>query len=232
MSHDAPSLSLRRYGASPGSHSHTHFQLLWGWRGALELEVEGRGARMTAGRLAVIAPGDRHDFWAPRGSSCFVVDCGELPQLGRLAGRVVDAGPATLDLLRFLAAHPGLEAVQRGAAELLLSTLPAAPDAGRARRRIDWPALDAWIDAHLAEPVSVARLALLACLSPSQFAARCVEETGLAPMAYVRGRRLRQARGLRAQGWQVQQIASHCGYRSPSALTAALRRDADANRDA
>ena len=32
-------LSLRHYGASPGSHSHDHFQILLGLSGALDLEV-------------------------------------------------------------------------------------------------------------------------------------------------------------------------------------------------
>ena len=32
----APALSLRRYGASPGSHAHAHFQVLVGLEGALD----------------------------------------------------------------------------------------------------------------------------------------------------------------------------------------------------
>ena len=39
-------LSLRHYGASPGSHSHDHFQILLGLSGALDLEVAGRGVRV------------------------------------------------------------------------------------------------------------------------------------------------------------------------------------------
>lgn len=231
MTSPSASLSLRRYGASPGSHSHSHFQLLWGWQGVLELDIEGRGSRMTAGRLAVIGPGERHDFWSTAGSRCFVIDCGDaLPQLDRLANRVLDTAPATQDLLAFLAAHGDSEAARQAGAALLLATLPAGSrhDQRPATpgRRIDWPALDRWIDARLAEPLSVAQLALQACLSPSQFAARCVAERGLAPIAYVRERRLRRARRLRAEGWPVQQVALHCGYRSPSALTAALRRTA------
>ncbi|AKJ27592.1 helix-turn-helix domain-containing protein [Caldimonas brevitalea] len=229
----SPHLSLRHYGPSPGSHSHDHYQLLWGWQGRLELEIEGRGACVSSGRLAVIAPGDRHDFWSSAGSRCFVVDGPEdHAGLAPLAGRVVDTAPSTLHLLRFLAAQ-GAEGglPQPAAAALLLATVTAhgsaAPTA--TRRAIDWAALDLWLDARLGEPLSVAQMALQVCLSPSQFAARCVEETGWAPMAYLRQRRLQQARRLRAQGWQVQQIAERCGYRSPSALTAALRR-ADAAR--
>ena len=219
-------LSLRRYGDSKGSHAHEHFQVLWGWQGALELEIEGRGMRMTSGRVAVIAPGDRHDFWSRAGSTCFVIDSFDAsPSLAALAGRVVDTDGSALHLLRFLVArHAVADQLEAPAAALLLSTLPQVPQRAPAGRRIDWAVLDAWIDTHLAEPITVAQLAALACLSPSQFAARCVAEAGVAPIAYVRERRLRLARRLRAEGWPVHRVAEHCGYRSPSALTAALRR--------
>ncbi len=58
----ADALSLRRYGPSPGSHSHDHFQVLFGLEGALELEIEGRGQRVGHGEGCVIEPGARHDF--------------------------------------------------------------------------------------------------------------------------------------------------------------------------
>ena len=70
----AESLSLRRYGASPGSHSHDHFQILLGLSGALDLEVAGHGVRVAPGGGCVIAPGDRHDFESSRGSVCLVLD--------------------------------------------------------------------------------------------------------------------------------------------------------------
>jgi AraC-like DNA-binding protein len=229
MNSDPTHLSLRRYGASPGSHAHEHYQVLWGWRGALELEIEGRGARMTAGRVAVIPPGARHDFWAaeltgPRSAQCFVLDTGDAV-LEPLAGRFLDTAPALPRLLEFLQAQEG-ELLQ-AAVPLLMRSLAAglsAPVRTERGRPIDWIALQAWIDAHLAEPLDVARLAALVHLSPSQFAARCVEHRGLPPLAWVRERRLAAARRLRQQGLAVAEVALRCGYRSPSALTAALRR--------
>jgi AraC-type DNA-binding domain-containing proteins len=224
-----PALSLRRYGHSKGSHAHAHVQVLWGWQGALDLEVGGRGLRVRRGDAVVIAPGERHDFWSAAGSACLVLDCAadQHPALAALAGRALALDAPAQHLLHFLAAQPALpEAWQAPAAAMLLAALPAAPQAlpRTTARRIDWEAIDAWIDAHLGAPIAVAQLAALACLSPSQFAARCVEAHGLAPIAYVRRRRLALARRLRAAGWPVQRIAERCGYRSPSALTAALRR--------
>ncbi len=218
-------MSLRRYGESKGSHTHEHFQLLWGWQGALELEIEGRGTRMMAGRMAVIGPGERHDFWSHQGSSCFVLDADDAasPVLAALAGRALDTDSSTLHLLRFLSStRHDIAELQGPVAAMLLATLPAEVAVPRSGRRIDWGALDAWIDAHLQEPVGVAQLAAQAFLSPSQFAARCVAETGLAPMSYVRARRHALAVKLRSEGLSVHEAALRCGYRSPSALTAAL----------
>jgi AraC-like DNA-binding protein len=224
-----PQFSLRRYGASPGSHSHGHYQVLWGWRGALELEIEGRGARMTAGRVAVIPPGARHDFWAgsAQGAHCAVLDVAD-PALDSLAGRILAAPPGLEPLFDFLRAQPDA-ALQASAVPLLERSLWLAAPQGlrprsRAAREIDWPALQRWVDARLAEPLAVAQLAARAHLSPSQFAQRCIERWGLSPLAWVRERRLAQARRLRSQGLPVAEVAWRCGYRSPSALTAALRR--------
>ena len=223
--HSLPALSLRRYGASPGSHVHGHFQVLWGWQGALELEIEGRGARMTAGRAAVIPPGARHDFWAGgAGAHCFVVDTADAA-LEPLAGRVLAMPPALDHLLRFLSAQP--PAAPEAAASLLVQSLWSGEPAARAarpRRRIDWALLEAWVDARLAGPLDVGLLAAQVHLSPSQFAARCIQEQGRSPQAWVRDRRLAAARRLRAGGLPVARVAERCGYRSPSALTAALRR--------
>ncbi|MED5620322.1 AraC family transcriptional regulator [Ideonella sp. BN130291] len=224
-------LSLRHYGASPGSHAHEHFQVLWGWQGVLELDIEGRGARMTAGRVAVIPPGARHDFWAgrrPRGphAQCFVLDSSD-PRLERLAGRVLDTPAGLPGLLGFLQALQADDAWLQAATPLLLQSLWAggSAPAGAARgRRIDWPQLQHWVDSHLSLPLDVAALAAQVHLSPSQFAARCVAQHGLPPLAWVRERRLACARSLRQQGLPVDEVAARCGYRSASALIAALRR--------
>ena len=223
-------LNLRRYGASPGSHAHEHYQVLWGWDGALELDVEGRGARMTAGLVAVIPPGARHDFWAARHerapARCFVLDTAE-SALEPLAGRVWSTDPGLTHLLRYFDSR-GAEPLPDAAIELLSASLwagqPAEQAMPRAGRSIDWARLQAWVDAHLDAPLDVAMLAAQVHLSPSQFAARCVAERGLPPLAWLRARRLVAARRLRERGVPVAEVAARCGYRSPSALTAAMRR--------
>ena len=72
----------------------------------------------------------------------------------------------------------------------------------------------------------MADLAARVHLSPAQFAARCRAEQGLSTQYWLRGLQLDQAQALRAQGASVAEAARRSGYRSPSALTAALRRRA------
>lgn len=221
----AESLSLRDYGPSPGSHSHDHFQVLVGLQGVLELEVEGRGRRVNRGEGFLVSPGDRHDFESAGGSRCLVLDthvdlwslCSPAPRDARQVGSLAQY------LAQALLKQQPL-AVQHGPGLLLEAWAPQTTDASR--RRIDWPALQAWAQARLDQPLTVAQLAERAHLSPSQFALRCQQAHGLSVMQWLRSQRLARARQLRALGVPVAQAARRSGYRSPSALTAALRRDA------
>lgn len=222
-----PELSLRDYGPSRGSHSHGHFQVLVGLGGMLELEIEGRGQRIAAGDGFVVAPGDRHDFEAASGSSCLVLDtadelwsrCAAMPhrpqQVHALASYLAQA---LMEEQPLASAH--------GATLLLEAWSPASHRPSRPRRAIDWPALAAWVQARIHLPLTVADVAARACLSPSQFALRCHEAQGMGPQEWLRGQRLDRARQLRGAGHPVAEVARRTGYRSPSALTAALRRRA------
>jgi AraC-like DNA-binding protein len=219
------SLSLRQYGASHGSHAHPHFQILLGLDGVLELEVQGHGQRIGAGQGCVIAPGERHDFEARSGSRCLVLDTAQAGW-AHCPAQPAQAAQA-LALAHYLAQalqHPDSLAQHYG--PLLL--LDAWRVSGRALRRyerpIHWDQLAGWVQQHLHEAVSVAQLAQQVCLSPSRFAERCRRETGLSPMQWLRSQRLALAMQLREGGLSVAETALRCGYQSPSALTAALRR--------
>lgn len=219
-------LSLRRYGPSHGSHSHDHFQALVGLKGVLELEVEGRGRRVAAGDAFLVAPGERHDFESAAGSECLVLDtrldlwslCQPQP------AHPAQLAPLAAYLAQALLQHQPLAALHGPA--LLLEAWRSRAAAQRPRRRIDWPALAAWAQARLHQPLAAADLAAQVHLSPSQFALRCHEAQGCSPMQWLRLQRLARARQLRDSGLAVAEVARRTGYRSPSALTAALRRRA------
>lgn len=220
-------LSVRTYGASPGSHDHDHFQVLIGLDGVLELEVAGRARRVRAGEGFVVLPGERHDFESRAGARCLVLDT------ATDAWARVGAAPtaATHALSRYLAqacAQALPRAQTLGPALLLESWSPRSTSApARARRAIDWPALAQWARRHWAQQdIEVADLAAQVHLSPAQFAARCRDAHGQSTQQWLRGLQLDHAEALRAQGLGVAEAARRSGYRSPSALTAALRRRA------
>ncbi len=228
------SLSLRQYGASHDSHAHSHFQVLLGLEGVLELEVQGRSQRIAAGQGCVIAPGEQHDFEARHGSRCLVLDTAQAgwafcpPAPAQAAQAVALARYLALALEQDLT-QAGSLARRYGPGLLLQAWRPAQGPTGalpsqRCQRPIDWAQLGRWTDERLHQALSVTLLAQQVFLSPSQFAARCRRETGMSVMQWLRHRRLAQARALRAAGMGVADTAIHCGYQSPSALTAALRR--------
>lgn len=219
------SLSLRTYGPGPGSHAHDHFQALVGLEGTLELEVEGRGRRLGEGQAFLVAPGERHDFESAGGSRCLVLDT-RLELWSLCSASPID--PRQVDsLARFLSQallrNQPLAALH-GPALLLEAWGPAAR--AHLRRRIDWAALQAWAQSRLDQPLGVAELAARVHMSPSHFALRCQQAQGMPVMQWIRSQRLARARQLRALGMPVAEVARRTGYRSPSALTAALRRAA------
>lgn len=219
-------LGVRNYGASHGSHDHTHFQILIGLDGVLELEVAGRGQRIAAGDGCVVPPGERHDFEARTGARCLVLDS-HSSDWARVGAQ---PPPATLALARYLAQACSAQlprAQQLGPALMLEAwSCPTVLLPARPRRAIDWDALAHWALAG-GPRTTVAELAMRVHLSAAQLAARCREERGQSTQQWLRGLRLRQARVWRAQGLSVAEVARRSGYRSPSALTAAQRRAGD-----
>lgn len=232
--HTARSLSVRRYGAAPGRHSHGHFQILLGLSGALDLVVEGRDQRVMPGDGCVIAPGDWHDFESTQGSLCLVLDTTQ-PAWAQCTGLQPRKAPAAhaLPLAQYLASavQQGHRLAQTHGPALLLeawlshTSAPALPALQSLRRRtIDWTALQQWVAQQWHNDLTVADLAARVHLSPGQFSARCRDDQGLSAMAWLRHQRLVHAKWLRSTGVAVGEVARRTGYRSPSALTAALKR--------
>lgn len=199
---------VREYGAEARSHTHDHSQLLFGLDGVLQMEVAGHAAFVDAACGLVVPAGASHSYRAERRARVLVLDC--------------DAGSGTDRFRRF--------ALPAGWREMRLQGLLAALNAAQTlnpRRRLELAALMESIDARLAHPWTVAELAALCHLSPQRFRARFAELTGMAPLSFVRSRRLERAAGLLRQGWSLEAAALRVGYSSASALSFALHRDRD-----
>lgn len=217
-------LAVRHYGPAHGSHTHEHFQVLFGLKGVLELEVDGRGRRVVPGEGCVIAPGERHDFEAARTAQCLVLDT-RADGWGHLIGRPLPTEVAPLAQYLAHACQAGRPSARmHGAALLLEACSPVQPIRPRARRSIDWDALGTWARAEAHRELDVAELAARVHLSPAQFTLRMREALGQSPMAWLRSLRLDHALALRQRGLGTAETARRTGYRSASALGAALRR--------
>jgi AraC-like DNA-binding protein len=201
--------SLRRYHGEHAAHAHDFAQVLMGMSGCLELEVNGRAARVDASTGLVVPPGALHCFAADAdaGASVWVMDA--------------PAG-AGLDRFKAFALWPGWS--PRDSAAHLLSHLAHATSV-QSRRKIDPARLEAVLTSSLHESWPVARMAALYCLSAPQFQTRWRALTGLTPQAWLRARRLDAAEPLLRCGWTLEAAALQVGYRSASALLFALQRD-------
>ncbi|MFK8331350.1 AraC family transcriptional regulator [Pseudomonas sp. BJa5] len=230
-------LSLRHYRHDLIAHSHQHPQLVFGLRGQLEFEVEGRSGRVDRQGLMVIPAGAHHSCGSPGGSHCLVLDVPDDTWLAHSLGshalasqRLLDQpGPLNLDnrqqqLVDWLAASPVADPLiaQQGAV-LLLASLSQASPAAVVHKLLPYAAFDAHIDQYAAYPLQVADLARLAGLSSARLHTRFVSEAGMTPMDYVRQRRLLQGRRLLVESdLAIGEIASRVGYSSQSAFSAAM----------
>lgn len=141
------------------------------------------------------------------------------------AGRALPKASQALRGLRraVRTAAPGDIAPGLRLAALLLCQL-ARPGAPRAATGLSAPVLQrvtAFVDAELAEPLTVPALAAIAGLTPFHFITAFERSTGQTPHQYLLSRRLARARGLlRAGDLNIASVAAECGLASHAHLCA------------
>jgi AraC-like DNA-binding protein len=204
-----PQASRRRYRGDYEAHAHEHAQLLFGLSGSLELELDGRPARVEPGTAVVVPAGVAHGYGTRHAALALVVDAPAGPGLDRVRSVAIDP--------RLLQAHEHEPAV-------LLAALQAAPRVLQ-RRALDLDALAQAVDTSLHADWSTPRLAALCALSAPRFHARLRAQTGQTPQDWLRMRRLQRAQALLAAGLTLDATATRVGYASASALAHALRRE-------
>ncbi len=205
-----PQLSIRSYSGEQTVHSHDHAQVLFAWRGRMDLQV-GAAADFADNSCGLVIPaGVTHAYAASPDLRMVVIDV-----------------PAQrgLDRARRFAVTPGVRrlAASERAGELLAAIL-GTPRTG-VRRGIALDRLRATLAGALHEPWTTARLADRCLLSPQRFHARLLELTGQSPQAWLRTLRLDEAERLLRRGLTLEATAARVGYASASALAHALRRD-------
>ena len=87
-------------------------------------------------------------------------------------------------------------------------------------------AAERWIDAHLAEPISIGALAAELSVSPKTLARRIDAATGVSPVKFIQRRRLLHASHLIATtSMSIDAVAAKVGYQDGTALRKLVKRE-------
>ena len=205
-----PQLSLRSYSGEQTVHSHDYAQVLFAWRGRMDIEIASSADFSDNSCGLIIPAGVTHAYAASPDLRMVVIDVP--PQRGLDRARRFTVTPAVRELAAGARASPLLEAILQ------------TPRVG-VRRGIALDSLRASLVDALHEDWTTARMAERCLLSPQRFHARLLELTGLAPQAWLRTLRLDEAQRLLRRGLTLEAAAARVGYRSASALAHAMRRD-------
>ncbi|CAN7330120.1 AraC family transcriptional regulator [Rhizobacter sp. LjRoot28] len=222
-------LHLRSYGAESAKHAHDHAQIVIAVRGALEIDVGGRGARLDASRAAFIAPNVTHDQRA-LDDNCFLVldfdpealGADAMEQLYRQTFLPVSAAVRRLVEFVQLASPTRTtpEAMARHCMPLFIGALGAG--VGSASRLEPLLRL---IEAAPGESWPVGRMARESGLSASRLHALFRADLDCTPQAWLTEARLRHVeQALETSDTPIAQLALDAGYSDQTALTRAMRR--------
>jgi AraC-like DNA-binding protein len=105
-----------------------------------------------------------------------------------------------------------------------LGEVPTAAGTDRSRDGELAEALRAWLDARLAEPVTMAAASAALGASPTRLARAFADTFGIAPHAYVLGRRLDAARDRILEGEPLADVAAAVGFFDQAHLTHRFKR--------
>lgn len=219
----------RSYAAEPLLHRHPYYQMLFPYRGALQLRVVDQRLAVGPASWALIPPGAEHVFWSEGPNHFLVVDLA-----APLVAGAVEDGPFHRPIDGRLAALAGLLAselragalAERPVAEALARYVGAAvafavgaggprepqpPDKPLAARARDY------LDAHAREPVSLAEVAAAVGASVAHLQRSFRAAYGVSVVDYLQALRVRHAAGLlRSTTLPVEAIAAAVGFTSPS----------------
>ncbi|MGC3872639.1 helix-turn-helix domain-containing protein [Halomonas sp. GXIMD04776] len=224
-------------------HAHDYHQIVIGLEGHAEFEIEGLGGHV-APLSGCIVPADHIHYYSGIGNNRqLILDlpddapalCGSYREQVRLfdAPRFFTLDESLRSYLNFLVLELGQPRHAPG--ELLATAFLGCLHARLSMHlppasspRLDLAIIDRYIQSHLAQRLSVAELARLACLSEAHFSDCFRRQTGLSPYKYVLRERLSTARELLSTSClPLSEVAARTGFANQSALSHAIRRAFD-----
>lgn len=214
-------LSLRTYNTRSQLHQHSYTQLVLPVAGEISIEVEDFSGEVGIGECVLIRPSQVHRFSAPDAARFIVADCDPLPKMLTEAPVVFTIDAPLKSFLLFVEiqlqsrSDSATEALLFNLFTHLLSAQPKQPQLDSRIRRVL-----AFIESHITEPLKIAQLADIACLSPTQFKKHFREGTGQSVQDYLTTQRMERARALLTHtDLPVQQVAEQVGYTDISAFS-------------
>jgi AraC-like DNA-binding protein len=242
MPHSSPTITFKSYSALTEAHAHPFFQIVLPCCGVLELEIEGRGGRIDAGRAAVIGAGEVHAFSAhPTTNRFLVLDVVASTVASRSSKDLLDKLAERRYVTQLPAVHH-LVAYAEGTAasgwctqdntrhcELWLDLLLEASSQESGRTRVGSSTTltraTAFLNRSYQQRVRMADLARVAGLGASRLYELFQLHLGTTPRNYLADVRLRQALELLAHSnLSIAEIAVRTGHADQSTLTRQLRR--------
>jgi AraC-like DNA-binding protein len=240
----SPMLAVRSYDDIAASDSHgAYHQIVLGIDGAMELAVDGLAAVVDATLGMVVPAGERHDYLGVGFNRQLVIDVpvdaltlprqlfeqASLIQLdARFRQWVANVAEQGLDREVQQAGQADRFAHWQAAAYLCDALLArqagqTGPHGARHELRFTLPRIDAFLRAHLAEPLSIADLATHCGCGMRTFHDRFVAEFGITPHRYLLRLRTEQAARMMNDGRRaLADIAAATGFTDQSALTHAF----------
>jgi len=226
-------IDIRSYGEQWTADRHAYAQLVLPLSGEVELDIEGKFARLNPLKGAVVVAGAWHAQQSPVANRSLIVDVDqaamEHPVWERRAGRpFADISPAARKLVEFMqlsiAGRTAPAALLRGWLPLLLDTITLEPPHLQSRLT----ALLAHAEANLALPWTTESMAQFSRMSVSRLHALFQDELGTSPRAWLLSRRLNRAcELLRHTRLPIADIALSTGFGDQSAFTRAMRLQLD-----
>lgn len=241
----APGVELRRYDAVESTDLHDFHQIVLGFDGAMQMDVDGVGACIDFRSAWLVPAGARHDYAGIGENRQLVLDlpAASLAVPARLfdAPRAVRIDPAFGELVRRIAARTAAlpasddngaaarrfhwDASARLCAAMLAQTGIEADDDARAASGLDFARIDRWLRAHLGQPLRIADLAAHCGFGIRRFHALFIDAFGETPHRYLQRLRLDTAVTLLADPRRaLTDIALEVGFGDQSAFTHAFTR--------
>lgn len=226
----AKSLSIRTYDEPGTLHTHDFIQVVLPMSGTLDIEVEGRGARLSQNFCAFITPEELHTQDGLKGNSCLVLDApfSAFPKenLATLERKVFFEAPIGMQrLIEFTALRSQNSALLKEDFNSLAHLLIGAFGMSTHPRSM-LEKLSSAIYCDLRFDWSVGRMAAKINVSRSVLYRLIAKEKDETPGHFLIGIRLRAARAAIINNNQsIANIAYDCGFSDQSSLTRAMQRE-------